>query len=276
MCIAIATPPSSCGATLRVSVSTSPGRASHATRPRSQTSCGCAMAHPRIWTSCGIPMARPRPTSSMPMNIPLRRYWSLLVAYLRPQRHQVAGLALLLIGGIALQLANPQILRAFIDSAVAGGAPEALTMLALLFIGVALLAQVISIVATYLGEKVSWTATNALRADLAAHCLRLDLSFHKARTPGELIERIDGDVNALANFFSQFFIHMLGNLALVVGVLALLFREDWRIGLAMTAFALGALIILIRIRSFALPYWAQVRETSATFFGSLGEHISVN
>ncbi|MFL5803806.1 MAG: ABC transporter ATP-binding protein, partial [Roseiflexaceae bacterium] len=207
------------------------------------------------------------------MNIPLRRYWSLLVAYLRPQRRQVAGLALLLIGGIALQLANPQILRAFIDSAVAGGAPEALTMLALLFIGVALLNQVISIVATYLGENVSWTATNALRADLAAHCLRLDLSFHKARTPGELIERIDGDVNALANFFSQFFIHMLGNLALVVGVLALLFREDWRIGLAMTAFALGALIILIRIRSFAVPYWAQVRETSATFFGFLGEQL---
>jgi ATP-binding cassette, subfamily B, bacterial len=208
------------------------------------------------------------------MNIPLRRYWNLLVAYLRPQRRSVAGLAALLGVGIALQLVNPQILRSFIDAAVAGGAPEALTMSALLFIGVALLNQVVSIGATYLGENVSWTATNALRADLAAHCLRLDLSFHKARTPGELIERVDGDVNALANFFSQFFIHMLGNLALVIGVLALLFREDGRVGLAMTVFAIGALAVLIRIRSIAVPYWAQVRETSATFFGFLGEQLA--
>jgi ABC-type multidrug transport system fused ATPase/permease subunit len=123
-------------------------------------------------------------------------------------------------------------------------------------------------------SSVSWTATNGLRADLAAHCLRLDLSFHKAPTPGELIERVDGDVNALATFFSQFFIHMIGNLALVVGVLALLFREDWRVGLAMTVFALGALAVLIRIRSFAMTYWTRVRETSAIFFGFLGEQLA--
>jgi ATP-binding cassette subfamily B protein/ATP-binding cassette subfamily C protein len=208
------------------------------------------------------------------MNIPLKRYWNLLVAYLRPQWPSVAGLALLLSITIALQLLNPQILRGFIDSAMAGGEPETLTMSALLFIGVALLNQVLSIGTTYLGESVSWTATNALRADLAAHCLRLDLSFHKARTPGELIERVDGDVNALANFFSQFFIHMLGNLVLVVGVLALLFREDWRVGLAMSAFALVALSVLIRIRSFAVPYWTRVRETSAMFFGFLGEQLA--
>jgi ATP-binding cassette subfamily B protein len=208
------------------------------------------------------------------MNIPLKRYWNLLVVYLQPQSHRVAGLAALLIASIGLQLVNPQILRGFIDSAVAGGAPESLTISALLFIGVALVNQIVSILAAYVGENVSWTATNALRADLAAHCLRLDLSFHKARTPGELIERVDGDVNALANFFSQFVIHMLSNVVLVIGVLALLFREDWRVGVGMTSFALAALAILIRIRSIAVPYWAQVRETSATFFGFLGEQLA--
>ena len=42
-----------------------------------------------------------------------------------------------------------------------------------------------------------------LRADLARHCLRLDLPFHKTHTPGELIERVDGDVATLGTFFSQ-------------------------------------------------------------------------
>ena len=54
--------------------------------------------------------------------------------------------------------------------------------------------------------------------------------FHKARTPGELIERIDGDVTALANFFSQFVIQVLGSLLLLLGVLVVLWTVDWRVG----------------------------------------------
>jgi ABC-type multidrug transport system fused ATPase/permease subunit len=47
---------------------------------------------------------------------------------------------------------------------------------------VALLRQVISVVATYVSENLAWTATNNLRADLALHCLRLDMGFHKSHT----------------------------------------------------------------------------------------------
>ena len=204
----------------------------------------------------------------------LRHYLDLLTSYLQPQRLRVFLLALLLCGDIGLQLVNPQILRDFIDIATQKGAFERLTNLALLFIGVALLGQVLAVALTYLSENVGWTATNALRADLAAHCLRLDLAFHKARTPGELIERVDGDVNELSNFFAQFVVNLLGNLLLMSGVLVLLFREDWRVGLALGLFAVGSIVALIRIRSFATPYWDTVREQSAQFYGFVGEQLA--
>ena len=35
------------------------------------------------------------------------------------------------------------------------------------------------------------------------------MSFHNDHTPGELIERIDGDVTELATFFSQFVLNLL-------------------------------------------------------------------
>jgi len=57
------------------------------------------------------------------------------------------------------------------------------------------------------------------------------MAFHNSRTPGELIERIDGDVGALANFFSRFAIVIVANTLLLLGVLTVLFWEDWRIGL---------------------------------------------
>ena len=208
------------------------------------------------------------------MNIPLTHYWRLLVGYLRPQWPRVVLLAVLLLGSIGLQLANPQILRSFIDTAMAGGAPQALTFAALLFIALALAQQLLTVLATYVGENVGWTATNQLRADLTLHCLQLDLAFHKARTPGELIERIDGDVTALANFFTQLVIQVLGNLLLLAGVLLALFGEDWRVGLALTGFAIVTLVTLHRIRDFAVPRWAQARQSSAELFGFLEEHLA--
>ena len=89
-----------------------------------------------------------------------------------------------------------------------------------------------------------------------------------------MIERIDGDVATLSNFFSRFTIVVVGNGILVAGILALLFREDWRIGLPILGFALITLVLLIWIRKLAVPYWTKYRKLSAEFFGFLGEHIS--
>jgi len=208
------------------------------------------------------------------MNIPLKQYWNLLVGYLRPQWSWVLLLALLLLGTIGLQLVNPQLMRSFIDTAQSGGASRTLVSLALLFIGVALIQQVLSVLATYVSENVGWTATNSLRADLAEHCLRLDMSFHNAHTPGEMIERVDGDVTALANFFSQFVIQVLGNALLLVGVLGLLFQVDWRVGLALTIFSLLSLFVLGRFRNIAVPHWTAERQASADLFGFLEERLS--
>ncbi len=209
------------------------------------------------------------------MNIPVRRYLRLLVHYLRPQWTQMAWLALLLVIGIGLQLINPQILRRFLDTAageVSGG--PSLVVLALLFIGVAFAVQVVTVLARYLSEVVSWRATNELRADLAEHCLRLDLGFHKRRTPGEMVERIDGDVTALSQFFSQLFIGVLANLVLMAGILVLLFLEDWRAGAALTLFAGFTVWLLGKIQELSVPVWTRQRQASAEFYGYLGEVLS--
>ena len=208
------------------------------------------------------------------LKLPLKQYWNLLANYLSPQRKRVIFLAITLFSSIALQLVSPQILRYFIDTAIAGTSQQNLFAVALLFIGVAFTKQVLSVIATYLGENVAWTATNALRADLAQHCLNLDLSFHKERTSGELIERVDGDVSTLSRFFSEFTLTVLGNVVLLAGILVVLFFEDWRAGLCLGLFTLTALVSLVRLRSFAVPFWKIYRQVSAEFFGFLSEQIA--
>jgi ABC-type multidrug transport system fused ATPase/permease subunit len=208
------------------------------------------------------------------MKIGLQQYWDLLVDYLKPQKGRVVKFAIALLMSIGLQIFNPQILRYFIDTAVAGGDSQKLILAAFLFIGIALITQAMSIIATFYGENVAWTATNALRTDLVEHCLILDLSFHKDRTPGELVESIDGDVHNLSQFFSKFTIRILGNLLMMLGVIVVLFYEDWRAGIAILLFALTALSTLIRLHKVAVFHWQGYRQVSAEFFGFLGEQIT--
>jgi ABC-type multidrug transport system fused ATPase/permease subunit len=206
--------------------------------------------------------------------ISLQQYWHLLSRYLKPQRGRVIWLSITLLGSIALQLLNPQILRYFIDTAMGDGTQSKLLAAAISFIIVAFATQLLTVVATYYSENVAWTATNTLRTDLTAHCLSLDLSFHKQQTPGELVERVDGDVDALSRFFSEFTIHLLGNGLLLLGILVVLFFEDWRAGFFLSLFTLSALLILIRLQTYAVPAYAADRQASAEFFGFFGEQLT--
>lgn len=200
--------------------------------------------------------------------------WQVLGPYLRAQRGRVMLLVLVVVGGIAIYLINPQIIRLFIDRAQAGAPTGALLQAAALYMGLALLQQALVVLTAWVGERVSWQATNDLRADLALHCLELDMSFHKQRTPGEMIERIDGDVNAIGRFLSQYFIQLWSNLLLVLGIIIILWLEDWRFGLAVTLVAVLSAIYVQWLRPIATLRWARARAASADFFGFLEERLS--
>ncbi len=210
----------------------------------------------------------PSATSSHRLN------WHLLVRYLRPFRWQMLLLGGILAATIATQLATPLVASRFIDAATGDGPMETLVTLALVAMGLAILGQGIAIAETWVAERMSWGATNALREDLAAHLLHLDASFHHAHTPGELIERVDGDVGTLARFFSRFTVYVLGNALLMVGVLALLYAVDWRVGLGLTFFAVVALGTMLRLRAVATPFSAAERQAAADFYGFLGEYLA--
>ena len=203
----------------------------------------------------------------------LRRYFALLTVYLKPQWQYCIVLALVLLGNTGLQLLNPQLLKAFIDTALAHGFSLPLLTIALLFVGTALLNQLTASADTYLSKYVAWTATNQLRSDLVAHCLALDLSFHKAHRPGELIERIDGDVDTLSNFFSRLIVQLGGSFLLLLGILMIFFRIDWRVGSGISLYTLLFFSVLMIMRRQLVPLWRAQRQISADYYGFLGEHL---
>ena len=207
------------------------------------------------------------------MHIPIRRYFALLTIYLQPQWLKTSLMVLCLLAGISFQLLNPQIIGYFINTISVHGPMTALLGAGVLYILASLLNQGMTVAGTYFSQYVAWTATNQLRSDLVAHCLSLDMGFHKAHTSGEMIERIDGDVDALSNFFSQFAVNLMSNLLLLLGMLVLFFVIHWLVGLVMSVFALVALSILSYLRQRSIPLWKEQRQMSATYYGFLSERL---
>ena len=208
------------------------------------------------------------------VSIKARQYGELFRRYIVPQLPFVVTLGSLLFISLGMQLALPLIVRHFIDEAQRGASVEALSASAVAFIAIAVVQQFVQVFATYFSERVGWTATNNIREDLAEHALSLDMSYHNDRTPGEMIERVDGDPNELGKFFSLFIFEMLGSLLLLTGILVLLLREDWRAGMALTVFVVAGMAILTSIRNIAVPYWKANREASADTFGFLEERLA--
>src|SRR5690349_20282549 len=127
--------------------------------------------------------------------------WRALVdTYLRPHRRLVAVVGAVLFASIGLQVAAPQVVRLFIDRAT-GPHGGSVGLLAGLYVAAVLAQQAFRVVAAWQSEVLGWLTTNELRADLMAHCLDLDPGFHATHSPGELIERIDGDLDGLSLFF---------------------------------------------------------------------------
>jgi ATP-binding cassette subfamily B protein len=185
----------------------------------------------------------------------------------------VTLLVVFMFGGIGLGLLSPQIIRYFIDTAKAGGALRNLLIAGGLFLVVGILGQIVTLISSYLGQDVGWRATNRMRGDLAFHCLNLDMSFHQQYTPGEMVERVDGDTTALSNFFSEFVLQVIGSTFLLVGVIIMVSREDWRVGIALTAFVIIAFVIYSLIRSIAVPAYTAERESYAKLYGFIEERL---
>ncbi|MBB6024212.1 ATP-binding cassette subfamily B protein [Paenibacillus sp. JGP012] len=203
-----------------------------------------------------------------------KRSMAWLLQYLKPVKGKLAVLLIMLLTSTGLQLLNPQIIQRFIDTAAGGGILGDLIKLAGLFLLIAVTNQLITIAVSYLGNDVAWRATNRMRGDLLKHCLRLDMRFHNVKTPGEMIERVDGDVTSISNFFSMFIVQVIGSFVLLAGILGFMFTINVPIAIVMTVFTLLSILFMVIIRNLGVESSKNERAASASLFSLIEERIA--
>ena len=204
----------------------------------------------------------------------LARYAALIRAHTRGRRGWFAVVVVALVAGSGLQVASPLVVRAFLDLAQAGAAVERLVGVAALFIGVALAGSGLEIVRSHAGTVLAWQAMNSLRRTLFRHTVDLGHSFFARSTPGTLLERIDGDVARLGRLLSDLLAELAANLLMTAGIVVVLLFEEWRVGVAVAAFAVVGAVVVDRVRALGVPRFVRSRAASAAFFGRLSEWLA--
>ncbi|SDZ40448.1 ABC transporter ATP-binding protein [Bacillus sp. 166amftsu] len=202
-----------------------------------------------------------------------KNYNQLLSTYLLKEKRSVILLFVLVIVHIVIQLYIPQMTAKFIDSATTKSPLDTLILIGISFIILSVLGQALRVLIETIGVNIGWLCTNQLRSDIVLKCSKMDMSFHNEKSAGEMIERVDGDIERLLNFFSQFSILLLTHTLLLIGILIILFLENVIIGLSTCAFVIISFYVIQKFRKKSKPFWKKYLEINSNFFGFLGESI---
>ncbi len=202
--------------------------------------------------------------------------WRALLALLRPDATRWVGLGVVLTISSALSLAGPLVIRRIVDKAMGGAGAPAITRLALFFLAIAVVTQLISVVVSWFATVTAWRTTNQIRMDMARHVLGLDHEFHRRHTPGELIQRVDGDVTSVSDFLGQVVPRAVGAALLVAGMLVVLAVVDWRLAVGAAVYVSAAVAVVVRGRHRAVGESSEEMGSYARLYGGIEERLTAS
>lgn len=200
-------------------------------------------------------------------------HWRDFAILLRGHHRHFVAMGIVLSVSAALPLVGPLVLRAFVDRAIAGAPAEELVPLAVAYVVLAIVAQLLTVGVVSASTSLVWRVTNDLRVRLTRHVLGLELAFHQDHSPGGLAERVDGDLTAVADYLATFVVRVLSAILTVLGAVIVLAVIDWRIGLVFLLYAIAAVTTFVQIRDTGLRGAADERGAQSQLLGGIEEDL---
>ena len=201
------------------------------------------------------------------------RTFGRLGQFVRPYRGKLVVAVLAVLAFVATQVSIPWLISKAVDSIVGTPGSWSLDRVLLIFVGLiaanAGSSYLNEITAARLAQRVIFD----MRRAMFAHLQKLPLSFMDQTHIGRIMSRLQGDVNALQDFFETS-ITAVGDLALLVGIVVVLFVMEWRLGLLTLSVVPALLFVRARWLPRARVTFARARDASSVVNGALAENIA--
>ena len=172
------------------------------------------------------------------------------------------------------RLAGPLVVRAGIDQGIADGDKGAVTLAALIYMGLLVVQYVLSVISRY---GISWVGEQfllQLRQTVFAHLMRMDMGFYSRSKSGVLVARMTSDIESLQEFAGDGAVMALTNILTVIGVALAMLFIDWQMAVAVYAVIAILLVATVIFQRYASRAYGEVRERIGAVLSGLQEGIA--
>jgi ATP-binding cassette subfamily B protein len=195
-----------------------------------------------------------------------------ITEFAKPYRLVFVGAIAAVLAFVAAQLGIPYVIRAAVDSAVGKPGSTPLATVFVVFLTLIILNAVVQYLQEVTSARLAQRIIFDMRRAMFSHLQEVSLSFLDKTHVGRIMSRLQGDVNALQEFFENS-ITATGDLVLLIGIIGVLIMLEWRLALL----TLIVLPTLIAIRAAWLPQakekFRRARDASSIVNGALAENI---
>ncbi|MFH1687376.1 MAG: ABC transporter ATP-binding protein [bacterium] len=197
-----------------------------------------------------------------------------LLTYLRPYRWWVVGAVFLLLITSSFQISLAFLTQIAIDDYIASGDEPGLLMMVGLYLAVIAIGFVASYAQIYITQWLGQKVQHDVRMQIYAHLQKLHLAFFDKNPVGRLVTRVSSDVNVLNELFSSGVVSVIGDIFMLVLIVAALLYYNWQ--LALITFVVMPFLVAATFlfRARVREVYRLVRLKTARLNAFVQEHLS--
>ncbi len=199
-----------------------------------------------------------------------------LSTYLKPYGKQVITTLILMAVVITVSLANPLLMRLAIKDYIAQGDMRGLTILGITMAIINFIAMYCAKYRILIMSKVSSDILLKIRQQLFTHIQKLSFSFFDSRPVGKILARIIGDVNSLADLFTNSITSLIPDAITLVAVVAIMLFMNWRLGLAALVMLPFLALVMFYIQITSRKRWQDYRKKRSNLSAFIHEYKRIS
>ena len=202
-----------------------------------------------------------------------------LLRCLKPYRATVILNLVLTLLAVASQLAGPKLIQYGLDkyllpSTVAGNPSRGMLLISGLFLVNLLLGWGLTVAQVKSAIRAGQGAMNDLRLRVFEHIQHLSLNYFDQTHQGRILNRADGDIEALDRILTWGANQLLASALTLAGVSALMLRYDWRLCLAVSTVLPPLIIATMLFHKHGMEAHRGMRRVSSRITALLAECVT--
>ena len=197
-----------------------------------------------------------------------------LAVYLHPFRWPLLIILVLVLVSTSMRLVNPYLLGLAVDRFIIAGDKAGLVRLMLLLVAVGVTSWTATVSESYLMTVVGQRILARMRTQIFEQVQALSLSFFDKHEAGDLMSRLVNDVEVIGHTLNVGLVRMIGDVLILVGIMAVMLRLSPRLALASYAVIPIMIVTTFFFSKRARAAFRRTREKIGKVSSELEENIS--